>query len=58
MISAFLAPSALRRPISFVRSVTDTSIIFMMPIPPTKSDIAAIEPKSRVMVWVVLSSVA
>jgi hypothetical protein len=35
------APSARRRPISFVRSVTDTSMMFMMPIPPTMSEIAA-----------------
>ena len=28
-------PSALRRPISRVRSVTETSMMFMIPIPPT-----------------------
>ena len=31
-------------PISFVLSVTDTSIIFIMPIPPTSSDTPAIDP--------------
>ena len=31
-----VAPSALRIPISRVRSVTDTSMIFITPIPPTK----------------------
>src|ERR1700722_5969474 len=35
------APSAMRRPISRVRSVTLTSMMFMMPMPPTKSDTAA-----------------
>ena len=33
------APTALRSPISRVRSVTDTSMMFMMPIPPTRSAI-------------------
>ena len=32
-----LAPSALRRPISRVRSVTATSMMFMIPIPATTS---------------------
>src|SRR5471030_2834299 len=32
------APIAMRRPISRVRSVTDTSRMFMMPMPPTRSD--------------------
>ena len=41
MIEDVLAPNALRIPISLVRSVTDTSIIFMTPIPPTKSEMAA-----------------
>ncbi len=35
------APMALRRPISRVRSVTLTSMMFMMPMPPTSSEIAA-----------------
>ena len=30
-----VAPSAFRIPISRVRSVTDTSMMFMMPMPPT-----------------------
>ena len=34
-----LAPIALRMPISFVRSVTDTNMIFMTPMPPTNSEI-------------------
>ena len=35
------APSALRRPISFVRSVTETSMMFITPTPPTTRAIAA-----------------
>src|SRR5213076_1722242 len=32
------APTARRTPISRVRSVTDTSMMFMIPMPPTRSD--------------------
>ncbi len=57
-ISRLRAPMALRRPISRVRSVTETSMIFIMPIPPTSSEIAAIPPRKRVstprMDWVML----
>src|ERR1043166_1723169 len=35
------APTALRMPISLVRSVTDTSMMFMTTMPPTTSEIAA-----------------
>ena len=35
------APSALRMPISLVRSVTDTSMMFMITMPPTSSEMAA-----------------
>ena len=35
------APTAIRRPISRVRSVTETSMMFMMPTPPTTSEMAA-----------------
>ena len=34
------APSALRSPISRVRSVTETSMMFITPMPPTSSEIA------------------
>ena len=34
------APTAFRMPISRVRSVTETSMMFMIPIPPTTSDTA------------------
>ena len=36
-----LAPNALRMPISRVRSVTDTIIMFIMPMPPTSREMAA-----------------
>lgn len=36
------APNAFLSPISLVRSVTVTSIIFIMPIPPTSKEMAAI----------------
>lgn len=35
------APRALRMPISRVRSVTDTIMMFMMPMPPTSREMAA-----------------
>ena len=46
---AGLAPTAMRTPISRVRSVTLTSMMFMMPMPPTSSDTAAIPASSMVM---------
>ena len=42
------APTALRSPISRVRSVTETSMMFMMPIPPTSSEMPAIAPRNSV----------
>ena len=38
MMSRLLAPSALRRPISRVRSLTTISMMFMMTMPPTTSE--------------------
>ena len=52
IILARLAPIALRTPISRVRSVTETSMIFITPIPPTSRDMPAIAPSSRVMLSV------
>src|SRR5580704_7233231 len=43
------APTAMRTPISRVRSVTLTSMMFIMPIPPTTSDTPAIAPSKRVI---------
>ena len=48
MTSARRAPIALRMPISRVRSVTETSMMFITPIPPTSREIAATAP-SRVV---------
>ena len=57
-MSARPAPIALRIPISRVRSVTVTSMMFMTPIPPTSRLIAATAPSSTVNVLVVLVAVA
>ena len=52
-----VAPSALRMPISRVRSVTDTSMMFMMPMPPTSRLTAAMPASSVVNTCVVSPSV-
>ena len=44
------APSALAMPISRVRSVTDTSMMFMMPTPPTSSEMPTTAEMTSVMV--------
>ena len=44
---------AMRNPISRVRSVTETSMMFMIPMPPTSSDTPAMPARSAVIVWVV-----
>ena len=44
-----MAPIDIRNPISRVRSVTDTYMMFMIPIPPTNSDMPAIQ-ASRMVV--------
>ena len=50
-IAPFPAPIAFLSPISQVRSVTDTSMIFMTPIPPTSSDIPAIHMSIILVDW-------
>ncbi len=45
--SRWRAPTAMRRPISRVRSVTETSMMFMMPMPPTASDTPATAASSQ-----------
>ncbi len=50
----FCAPIALRIPISRVRSVTVTSMMFMTPMPPTSNEIAATAPSSVVNTSLVL----
>ena len=47
-ISVPVAPTALRMPISRVRSITETSMMLAMPIPPTTKEIPAIAPIIKV----------
>lgn len=58
IISRFLAQIAFRIPISFVRSDTVTSKIFITPIPPTMSDIAATPPRNAFSIVVILLAVS
>ena len=51
-MSQVFAPMAMRMPISRVRSVTDTSMMFMIPMPPTRSETEAMAPSSRVITFV------
>src|SRR3990167_6654466 len=53
-MSPLVAPTALRSPISLVRSVTATSMIFIMPIPPTMSEMDAMAAKKSVSAEVIL----
>ena len=50
-MSRVRAPTAMRRPISRVRSVTETSMMFMIPIPPTSRLTEATLMSRPVMVW-------
>jgi hypothetical protein len=50
IMSPLRAPTAMRTPISLVRSLTETSMIFMTPIPPTINEITAISEISNVSV--------
>ena len=47
VMSDFFAPSARRIPISPVRSLTVASMMFIIPMPPTNNEIAAILPKTK-----------
>ena len=49
MMRLRVAPTALRSPISRVRSVTDTSMMFITPTPPSVSVTTAIAPEEAVM---------
>src|SRR6266702_1035176 len=46
-ISPSRAPTAMRSPISRVRSVTDTSMMFIIPTPPTTREMVAALAKER-----------
>ena len=56
VMSERVAPIALRRPISRIRSVTLVSIMFMIPMPPTSSEMPAIEPSTTVSSDVIVST--
>ena len=55
-ICARRAPMARRIPISRVRSVTYASMMFMIPMPPTRSEIPAIAPSTIENVRLVASA--
>ena len=57
-ISRPCAPTAMRVPISRVLSVTLTSMMFMIPMPPTTSDTKAIAARSPVITSVVAVAAA
>ena len=52
-MSDLRAPSAFLMPISRVRSVTDTSITFITPMPATTSEMLAMPTSMSVMVWLI-----
>ena len=61
IMSEFSAPIDLRIPISRVRSDTETSMIFIIPIPQTKSEIPAIPPSNtfrRSVTLVIVESIS
>ena len=47
----------MRRPISRVRSVTETSMMFIMPTPPTTREINATTNSNALIDWVVEESI-
>ena len=55
MVSTVLLfmPNALSMPISRVRSIKDTIMMFMMPMPATSSEMAAMPPRNS---WIVLKT--
>ena len=52
----FLAPIAFFRPISAVRSVTDTSMMFITPMPPTSREMLAIQISWVLVDWDIFCS--
>ena len=46
----FEAPTAFRTPISWLRSATETSMMFMTPMPPTMREMPATRERIPVMV--------
>ena len=61
-MSRRLAPRDLRTPISRVRSVTETSMMFMMPMPPTSREMAAMATRTPMatpimaLIWLACSA--
>ena len=51
MMSPWRAPTAMRMPISWVRSVTETSMMFITPMPPTTSEMTAMEEMRMEKTW-------
>ena len=61
MMYRSLAPRDFLMPISRVRSVTDTSMMFIMPMPPTTREMAAMPastPTRRLIMLVMVSSIS
>ena len=56
IMSPLVAPTALLMPISLVLSVTETSIIFITPIPPTANEMPAIPPRSNDKILAILDA--
>ena len=55
-MSFCVAPTARRTPISLMRSRIDASMMFMMPMPPTMSEIDAIAPSTTLKIVLVCCS--
>ena len=55
-ILLFVAPRAFLVPISRVRSVTETSMMFITPIPPTRSEIPAMTEMATERVLIIEST--
>ena len=55
-MSRSVAPTARRTPISRIRSSTEASMMFMMPMPPTSSEMDAIAPSTTLKIVLVRCS--
>ena len=58
VITLVFAPSDFRIPISRVRSVTETSIMFITPIPPTISEIAPTQAINAVRTVIIILTIS
>ena len=57
-MSFFFAPTAFLNPISLVLSVTETSMIFMIPMPPTNKLMPATPPRKTVKTPVIVEAIS